>query len=103
MNNINKKIEETLDSWDNIEKFQATPFLYTRIEQQIKNIEAPPQKMTWNWVWQPLLVAMLVVLNFFTISTALDSNESSNQSVYDVMAEQYNISTDNDNTILELY
>jgi hypothetical protein len=95
MKDINKEIEKTLQSWDNIERLEANPFLYTRIEQKIKALETPRQTNR-VWYWQPLLVAALVILNFFTIATAL--NSSKNQSVYDTIAEQYNISTDTENT-----
>jgi len=100
MKNINKEVEKTLQSWDNVERFEANPFLYTRIEQKIKNLDAPPERYSWTWVWQPLLVAVIVAVNFFTIATAFNSNEK--QSVYDTIAEQYNISTDTKSTF-DLY
>jgi hypothetical protein len=95
MKNINTEIEKTLQSWDNIKRLEANPFVYTRIEQKIKNLDAPPEKHSWVWVWQPLLVAVIIAMNFFTIATAFNSNEK--QSVYDSIAEQYNISTDTKN------
>jgi hypothetical protein len=60
MKNINTEVEKTLQSWDNIERFEANPFLYTRLEQEIKNLEIPP-KVNRIWFWQPLLVAVILV------------------------------------------
>ncbi|MFT5834073.1 MAG: hypothetical protein ACI97N_001707 [Cognaticolwellia sp.] len=101
MKNINTEVEKTLQSWDNIERFEANPFLYTRLEQEIKNLEIPP-KVNRIWFWQPLLVAVILVLNFFTIVTALNSETNESQTVYDAIAEQYNLSTDSE-TNFELY
>jgi hypothetical protein len=101
MKNINKEVEKTLQSWDNIERLEANPFLYTRIEQKIKNLEAPPERNSWAWVWQPLLVAVIVAVNFFTIATAFSSNEK--QTVYDAIADQYNISSDGETNYEQLY
>ena len=100
MKNINKEVEKTLQSWDNINRLEANPFLYTRIEQRSKNLDAPPEKRVWGWVWQPLLVAVIIAMNFFTIATAFNSTEK--QSVYDSIAEQYNISSDS-KSIFDLY
>jgi hypothetical protein len=101
MKNINTEVEKTLQSWDNIERFEANPFLYTRLEQEIKNLEIPP-KVNRIWFWQPLLMAVILVLNFFTIVTALNSETNESQTVYDAIAEQYNLSTDSE-TNFELY
>jgi hypothetical protein len=101
MKNINTEVEKTLQSWDNIERFEANPFLYTRLEQEIKNLEISP-KVNRIWFWQPLLVAVILVLNFFTIVTALNSETNESQTVYDAIAEQYNLSTDSE-TNFELY
>jgi len=95
MKDINKEIEKTLQSWDDVKRSEANPFLYTRIEQKIEDLETPWQTNR-VWYWQLLLVAGLVIFNLFTIATALSSNE--NQSVYDTVAEQYNISTDAQST-----
>lgn len=87
MKDINKEVLKTLESWDNLERYEGNPFLYTRIEQQIRNLEAPKAKM--RWTWQPILVAVLVAINMFTIATAL-VNQS--DSIYDDIASQYNLS-----------
>lgn len=101
MKNINNEVEKTLQSWDNIERFEANPFLYTRLEQEIKNLEIPP-KVNRIWFWQSLLVAAILILNFFTIATALNSEMNESQTAYDAIAEQYNLSTDSE-TNFELY
>ena len=103
MKDINKEIEKTLQSWDNIERYEANPFLYTRLEQTIKRSNIPPQRTNWRWVWQPVMVTALVVLNFFTIATAFNSSDSQSKSVYETIADQYNLSSENDESIIELY
>lgn len=103
MKDINNKVEKTLQSWDNIERFEANPFLYTRIEQKIKNLEQPPPKTNWSWIWQPLLVTVLVTVNFFTIATALSSSDTESQSVYEVIADQYGLSDESSESVIELY
>jgi hypothetical protein len=61
-----------------------------------------PPKVNRIWFWQPLLMAVILVLNFFTIVTALNSETNESQTVYDAIAEQYNLSTDSE-TNFELY
>lgn len=95
MKDINKEVEKTLRSWDNIKRFESNPFLYTQIEQKIKDLETPPQKSSLIWIWQPVLVAVLVAINFFTIATAFSSSEIQSQSAYEVIVDQYNLSIDN--------
>lgn len=102
MKNINNEIEKTLQSWDNIERFEANPFLYTRIEQKIKNLETPPERLNKSWIWQPVLIAVIVVVNFFTIATAFSNNETQS-SVYEVIADQYNLSIEDNENGIELY
>lgn len=39
MKNIDEEIEKTLESWNNVKRFEANPFLYALIEQRIKNLD----------------------------------------------------------------
>lgn len=41
MKSINKEIEKTLQSWDNVERFKPRS-LYFQIEQKIRDLESPP-------------------------------------------------------------
>lgn len=87
MKNINKEVQMTLESWDNIERYEGNPFLYTRIEQQLRNRKEKKTKMT----WQPILVAVLVLFNLFTIATVLTSQ---NNTIYDDIATQYDLKSE---------
>lgn len=86
MKDINTEVQKTLESWDQPERYGGNPFLYTRIEEEIRKASEPKIKM--NWTWQPILVAVLVAVNVFTIATAL-VNQS--DSIYDDIASQYDL------------
>lgn len=100
MKNINEEVEKTMRSWDKIKRFESNPFLYTRIEQEIKNLENPPRKKI-SWIWQPIMVSLLVVINFFTITTALSNSET--ESAYEVIADQYNLSIEDRESLIMNY
>jgi hypothetical protein len=89
MKDINNEIEKTLGSWDKLERYEGNPFLYTRIEQNIQNLNEPVIKI--RWTWQPILVAVLVLFNVFTIATVLVSQSDT---IYDDIASQYNLTVD---------
>ncbi len=93
MKDINNEVLKTLESWDKIERYEGNPFLYTRIEQEIKNINAPKTKT--HWTWQPIVIAVLVAVNVFTIATALTSQSDT---IYDDIATQYNLNPEDSNT-----
>ncbi len=90
------KVEKTLKSWDDIERFEANPFLYTRIEQKIKNSQISIVPV-WQWIWQPTLVVVLIVFNCFTIATAFSNNNQ--KTVYETIASEYNLSVKDNSTI----
>lgn len=86
MKDINKEVQKTLESWDQTERYEGNPFLYTRIEEAIRKANEPKIKM--KWTWQPILVAVLIAVNVFTIATAL-VNQS--DAIYDDIASQYDL------------
>lgn len=89
MKDINNEVEKTLGSWDEPERYEGNPFLYTRIEQEIQNSKKSKTKV--RWTWQPILVVGLVIFNVFTIATALVSQSDT---IYDDIASQYNLTVD---------
>lgn len=91
MKDINKEVEQTLGSWDHLERYEGNPFLYTRIEEEIRKANEPKTKM--RWTWQPILAAVLIAVNVFTIATALTTQ---NTAIYDDIAAQYNLTVENE-------
>jgi hypothetical protein len=91
MKDINKEVQKTLESWDKPERYEGNPFLYTRIEEEIRRANEPKTRM--NWTWQPILVAVLIAVNVFTIATAL-VNQS--DAIYDDIASQYDLKVEDE-------
>lgn len=89
---IEKEIEKTLDSLDNHERVEASPFFYTKLQERLKKIgeEEVARFSFWN-VWQPALVVVLIFVNVFTLVEFTTSNDNDND--VNAIASDYGIST----------
>ncbi len=97
MKNIQQLVDETLESLDGVQRVEANPYLYTRIEQRLKNRNetlAPDQRKL-----MPVLAVALVlfislnVVSYFKVNTN-DSATTSAKSTsgVDAFANEYNLS-----------
>ncbi|MFT5168562.1 MAG: hypothetical protein ACI8P3_003806 [Saprospiraceae bacterium] len=69
--------DKTFQSLQRIKKVAAPPFLYTRIEQKIKNLQTP--KVAWSWVLSgSLSFCLLVYFNISLVHSSLNTGASAN-------------------------
>jgi hypothetical protein len=97
MKNIQQLVDETLNSLDGVQRAEANPFLYTKIEQKLKNRYEP--SASYQRKLMPVLAVALVlfislnVVSYFKVSTN-DSNATSVKSGNEIenFANEYNLS-----------
>ena len=62
---LQKKIDEILNSLDGLQRAEANPFLYGKIRNRLENRQPfVPSPLAWRLV---IALAIVVVLNLFTI------------------------------------
>jgi hypothetical protein len=61
-----KKEQANLDLLDSIQRVEASPFLLTRIQEQIQSMQASTFSHTWTWVIATTFV-VVIVLNLTTV------------------------------------
>ena len=88
-NDLHKKVDEVLNSLDDVQRAEASPFLYSKIRNRM---EAPreflPQQLVWRLAAALIIVA---VLNLFTI-VHFQSKEPRNDRGVELVANEYSIS-----------
>ena len=97
MKNIQQLVDETLNSLDAVERAEANPFLYTKIEQRLKNRYEPSG--SYQRKLMPVLAVALVlfisvnVVSYFKVSTTdVSSTSKSASSGIENFANEYNLS-----------
>lgn len=92
---INKKIEETMRSFDAIQKASPAPFFFTRLEARMQN-----QKSIWeqisSFVAKPIVafacVCLVIMINAAVIfSSSNSSNSTASQNNELATADEYNL------------
>jgi hypothetical protein len=102
MKNIDKKIEETLNSLDGMNRAEPRPFFYTRLEARMEN-EASISTYAVRKLKPALLIPMLacsLLLSVASVYTVLsyDSQDSSLSSK-DAFIQEYGLNESVDSTI----
>ncbi len=99
---FNQKIEETMRSFDGIEKASPRPFFFTRLEARMEN-----QKSIWeeisSFVAKPMIaiscICLVVMINaavLFSSSNSSDSTNSVSQQNNELAtADEYNLVSSN--------
>lgn len=91
---INKKIDDSLQSIDNISKASPRPFFFTRLEARMLN-----EKNVWNkmssFFARPAIafacICLVIMINLAVIFNAINSQQSYGQTGSDVAAvDEYN-------------
>jgi hypothetical protein len=80
--NIDRNVEETLESLEGIQRAAASPFLFTRIEARLKETTA---RVPRSWAWG--FTSALLVIAALNLWTNLRFRENRNMQV--PQAEQY--------------
>jgi hypothetical protein len=84
---IHKKIEETLNSLDGMQRAETNPFLYNKIRNKLDGgKEFVPRKLAWKMV---IALAIVTVINVFSF---LHFNQKQKSSGAELVAKEYSIS-----------
>jgi hypothetical protein len=91
MNNIEQRVHETLDSLDGIRRAEANPYLYTRIEQRIRNRYEPsyPGKLMPVLAMALVLFISLNVLSYLKVDTGSTSVKAPGNGIESFATEYY--------------
>lgn len=76
-NNYNKnwveeEVEKTLSSWDDLERIEANPYFFTRLQQRLANEQSPKQLWSASFL-RPALLGILLIINVWTVASVLNS------------------------------
>ena len=92
---INKKMEETMHSFDGIQKASPAPFFFTRLEARMQN-----QKSIWeqisSFVAKPIVafacICLVIMINAAVIfSSSNSSNPTASQNNELATSDEYNL------------
>lgn len=95
MEKINKKIEEIMDSLQEIQKAKPRPFFFTRLEARMKNHKSSWEKIS-SFVSQPVVafacICLIIIINLAVIfSSANSQNRTDEQSNEIATTDEYNL------------
>jgi hypothetical protein len=96
MKSTEQLVDETMRSLDGIERAAANPYLYTRIEQRIRNNAG----YLYQRKLMPVLVVSLVLfislnlLSYLTVTGEMPGNAGKKQNGIEIFANEYNLSGD---------
>lgn len=100
-NKVNKAVEDTLKSLDDIERVEASPFMFTRIMQQMEEKGTSAATAQLGGL-RLALFSLLLLLNAYTVFSAINSIQTSQRAAQlDLMAKEYGIN--NSSTADETY
>ncbi|MEL7119588.1 MAG: hypothetical protein AAFO07_09110 [Bacteroidota bacterium] len=72
LKNVDQRVEETLHSIDSIERVPPNPYLMTRLNQRINEMEQVKSRKKNQWA--PAWIAVAVVLIFINVYTIIDQS-----------------------------
>jgi len=87
--NIQQQIEQTLNSLDGLQKAEANPYLYTRIEQRLKNKQPANYESTFYRLAWALII--FIALNVFTYIRISGNNQSAIKTGIESFAAEYGL------------
>lgn len=85
---LHKRIEETMNSLDGMQKAEATPFLYGKIRSRLEGVrEYVPKQLAWR------MVIALVIVAVMNVATIVHFNSDKEKSKgEELVAKEYSIS-----------
>lgn len=87
---LEREVEKTLNSWQNVPKKTLSPFFYTRIKQQLANkTEESAISWTFQGLWQPALLICFLVLNAYVLYDFQSMNEAERAASIDTFVSDY--------------
>ena len=88
--NLQRKIEDTLNSLDGLQRAEANPFLAAKIRHRMHDA-GPEAAESTRWSWQlALVMVVFLVLNFITVRQVMKEKENNNGAK--AVATDYSIS-----------
>jgi hypothetical protein len=90
---INKKVQETLDSIESIEEVQVSPFFKENVMHQIRNAPEDIQEVTWSWFTPKLQLATLVFVVVLNVMAFSNLHEATYDANINNFAESYGLSS----------
>ena len=85
---LHKRIEQTLNSLDGMQRTEANPYLYSKIKNRLEGeTEFIPKALAWRMVFA---LAVVALLNVFTIRH-FSSQQSNHKNGAELVATEYAI------------
>ena len=85
MKKIDQKVDDTINSFDNVQSVELSPFFYTRIEQAIEQ-KTNEEFVSLKFVSGVLISLLMVVLvNFWVCNAELNTKERYEKIAVDVL------------------
>lgn len=98
---IQEEVQKTLDCLDSMPRLEGNPFLYTRVETQLREVETTRHTATAaHRVWgilKPALLLLLVAFNVITLARNLSSSTattSSHSVLVQTIVQEYSLGSD---------
>jgi len=86
-------MEKEFQKLKKIQKVEAPPFLFTRIEQKVKNLDS--DHIPFRWVLSTSLsLCILLILNINLLSTSIQATNTSNNDL-ELILEDMQLNTSN--------
>jgi hypothetical protein len=83
---LNKKIDDVLNSLDDLQQAAVNPFLYTRIRNRMQ-VKTSSQQVNWKWA---LALGVMIIANLVTIQYSRNASSISNSEAA-TLASEYSI------------
>ncbi|UII23106.1 hypothetical protein [Fulvivirga ligni] len=89
---IEKEVDSTMSSMDNLERATVKPFFYTRLQARMN--KEREYVTSAGWKWSMAAVILLLVMNAFTL-LQVDSTDSAegNSDEVELLSQEYSVST----------
>jgi hypothetical protein len=85
---LHKKIEETLNSLDGMQRAEANPFLYGKLRNRMEDVKKfVPRQLAWRMV---IALAIVAVINIASILHFTSEKQKGNGA--ELVAKEYSIS-----------
>ena len=86
---IQKEIEKTMQSLDHPPRLKANPWLFTRIEEQLKTTEKSNAGWTFSQSLRSAIVCCLLLINFYTVYIFFSKSATTEGIITNEMESEY--------------
>ena len=93
---IREEVEKTLNAFDNIEKLEGNPYLFTRIQSEIESLKAKGKGYSLKGnILKPVILFLILIINVCTLIFFPGSESSdtlTKQTYLSAISSEYSIS-----------